>query len=86
MEKVYLKHIWEITAASKNYPIGLQVKRRAPYAMRPCNFYRNEDAHFADILDFIDAVTKTYRRFESISFLPFTPDEWHDRVVSLFII
>ena len=38
VEKVYLKNIWEITAPTKKYPIGLQVKRNQPYAMRPTSF------------------------------------------------
>ena len=35
VEKVFLKKIWEITAPSTKYPIGIQVKRNQPYAMRP---------------------------------------------------
>lgn len=82
LEKVYLKHIWEITNKSRNYPIGLQVKRGTPYAMRPCNFYKYEEKHFNDIYEFVDAVTEAFRLFEASSDLPFTPDEWYNQVMS----
>lgn len=82
LEKVYLKHIWEITNPSRNYSIGLQVKRGIPYAMRPCNFYRNEDKHFSDIFEFVSAVTDAFKEFELAADLPFTPEEWYDRVMS----
>lgn len=82
LERVYLKHIWEITNNTRNYPIGLQVKRGNPYAMRPSNFYRNEDNHFENIFEFVEAVADAYRHFEHVSDLPFTPDEWYERVMS----
>lgn len=82
VEKIYLKHLWEITNSSKNYPIGLQVKRGTPYAIRPCNFYNKEHTHFNDVYEFIDAVTQAYQIFEGSSDLPFSPDQWRDRILS----
>ena len=50
--------------------------------MRPSNFYRNEDNHFENIFEFVEAVADAYRYFEHVSDLPFTPDEWYERVMS----
>lgn len=79
VQKVFLKHIWEITSSSKKYPIGLQVKRNVPYAMRPYNFNRNPAGAFKTKLDFIKAVKKAFEIFPN-SALPFTPDEWFEKV------
>lgn len=79
VEKVYLKHIWEITAPSTNYPIGLQVKRKQPYAIRPFNFSRNQSGSFADKTEFINAVKSTFELYPNDA-LSFNPDEWIDRV------
>lgn len=81
VEKVYLKHIWEITSPSTKYPIGLQVKRGQPYAMRPFNFPRNEVGCFANKIEFINAVKNTFELFPN-AVIPFSPDEWLDRVLS----
>ncbi len=81
VEKVYLKNIWEITAPTKKYPIGLQVKRNQPYAMRPTSFNRNPDKAFKSKEEFINAVKKAYDLFPSTS-LKFTSDEWLSRVLS----
>lgn len=82
LENVYLKHIWEITNKSRKYPIGLQVKRGTPYAMRPCNFYSDENNHFNNLFEFIEAVTSAFEVFEDASDLPFTPSEWYNQVMS----
>lgn len=79
VEKVFLKHIWEITSATTKYPIGLQVKRNMPYAMRPYNFHRNPSGSFSTKIDFIMAVKKAFEMFPN-SALPFTPDQWFDKV------
>ena len=81
VEKVYLKHIWQITSPSTKYPIGLQVKRGQPYAMRPFNFSRNGSGGFADRTEFIYAVKNTFELFPN-AVIPFSPDEWLDRVLS----
>ena len=81
VKKVYLKFIWEITSPSRNYPIGLQVKRGQPYAMRPYNFKNNEDRSFRNKRQFIYAVKDAFEEFPNDS-LPFTADEWLNRVLS----
>ncbi len=81
VEKVYLKNIWEITAPAQKYPIGLQVKRNQPYAMRPTSFHKNPDKAFKSKKAFINAVKNTYDLFPSTS-LKFSSDEWLNRVLS----
>lgn len=81
VKKVYLKNLWEITNRSRKYPIGLQVKRGQPYAMRPCNFYRFGDRSFKDREEFIVAVKDTMEIFPNPT-LNFTPDEWLEKVRS----
>lgn len=78
VEKVYLKKIWEITNASKKYPVGLQVKKQAPYAMRPTNFSRENAIHFESKSQFIIAVRNAFEMFLTRIDLPFTPDEWYE--------
>lgn len=79
VQKVFLKQIWEITSPTLKYPIGLQVKRGAPYAMRPFNFYIHPDRCFKNKNDFLLAVKNTFERFPN-PLLPFTPDEWYKKV------
>ncbi|WP_406614620.1 NgoBV family restriction endonuclease [Mycoplasma corogypsi] len=79
VQKVFLKHIWEITSSTKKYPIGLQVKRNMPYAMRPYNFNRNSNGSFSSKIEFIKAVKEAFKLFPNPVF-PFTPDEWFDKV------
>jgi hypothetical protein len=81
VEKVYLKNLWEITNRSRNYPIGLQVKRGQPYAMRPCNFYRYESRSFQSKEDFIIAVKETYELFPNDAFT-FTPEDWLEKAMT----
>ncbi|MBI6072229.1 NgoBV family restriction endonuclease [Clostridium perfringens] len=81
VKKVYLKHIWEITSPSRKYPIGLQVKRGQPYAMRPFNFARNENNSFNNKNEFIYAVKNTFDIFTNTT-IPFSPDEWLEKVLS----
>lgn len=83
VEKIFLKHIWEITAPSTKYPIGLQVKRNSPYAIRPFNFYKDPDRCFQNRDDFINAIKDTYQLFPSNS-LPFDYLEWYEKVNSFF--
>ena len=79
VKKVFLKHIWEITSPAKKYPIGLQVKRGNPYAMRPFNFYKKPNECFHTKQDFILAVKETFEMFPN-STLTFTPEEWYQKV------
>lgn len=81
VEKVYLKNIWEITSPSTKYPIGLQVKRNQPYAIRPTSFHKNPGKAFQSKEEFIFAVKSAYEMFPSTS-LKFTPEEWLKRVLS----
>lgn len=81
VKKVYLKYIWEITSPSRKYPIGLQVKRGQPYAMRPFNFARDESKGFKNKIEFIHAVKETFEIFPN-SVIPFTADDWLKRVLS----
>ena len=82
VEKVFLKNIWEITSGTSKYPIGLQVKRNSPYAMRPYNFHRKPDDAFKNRTEFVDAVEEAYELFPNDS-LGFTPKEWHYEVTNL---
>lgn len=77
VEKVYLKRIWEITNKSKKYPIGLQVKRESPYAIRPCAFHKKNS--FKNKEEFIDAVYETFKMFPNAN-LVITPEEWKAKV------
>ena len=79
VQKIFLKHIWEITSSTKKYPIGLQVKRNMPYAMRPYNFNRHPKESFKEKIDFINAVKKAFELFPN-PMLHFTPEEWFDKV------
>ena len=78
VEKVYLKRICEITNRSRKYPIGLQVKRNSPYAIRPCAFNRANS--FQNKEEFIVAICETYKMFPNRN-LPFTPQEWKEQVL-----
>lgn len=80
VEKVFLKHIWEITSPTRNYPIGLQVKRGNPYAMRPFNFYKKPQNCFHNRNDFLLAVKSAFQLFPNPR-LPFTADEWYEKVL-----
>lgn len=79
VQKVFLKHIWEITSSTNKYPIGLQVKRNMPYAMRPYNFNRNADKAFKSKIEFLTAVKEAFEMFPNPA-LKFSPDEWFNKV------
>lgn len=79
VKKVFLKHIWEITSATRKYPVGLQVKRGNPYALRPFNFYKKPNNSFHNKQEFILAVKQTFDMYPN-PVLPFTPDEWYQKV------
>lgn len=79
VKAILLKNIWEMTTNSRKYPIGLQVKRGQPYAMRPYNFYKNPEKSFKDKHEFLLAVKNTFELFPNHN-LPFSPKEWYDKV------
>ena len=79
VQKVFLKHIWEITSSTTKYPVGLQVKRGNPYAMRPFNFYKKPDKCFQNKQEFILAVKETFEMFPN-PVLTFSPEEWYQKV------
>ena len=63
IENIFLKNLWVITSNSKNYPIGLQVKQKRPYAIRPFAFHKYPDKSFKDVQEFIDAIYETRKIF-----------------------
>lgn len=77
VEKVFLKRIWEITNKSQKYPIGLQVKRNTPYAIRPCAFHKKSG--FSNKIEFIEAIYKAFKQFPSDA-IKFTPEQWEEKV------
>ena len=77
VEKVFLKRIWEITNTSQKYPIGLQVKRNTPYAIRPCSFHKK--LGFLNKDEFIEAIYEAFKLFPNDA-INFTPDEWKMKV------
>lgn len=83
VEKVYMKHIWQLTAPSIKYPVGLQVKREQPYAIRPYSFHTNPNGSFASREDFIFAIKETFKMFPNNT-LPFDANNWYGRVMSYF--
>lgn len=83
VEKVFMKNLWELTAPSLKRPIGLQVKRGQPYAMRPYNFHRRPYNSFQSRRDFIIAVRDTFELFPNTS-IPFTPRKWFLKMVEFY--
>lgn len=81
VEKIYLKKIWEITSPSKKYPIGIQVKRGQPYAIRPTSFHKNTDKRFKSKEEFLYAIKKTYDLFPCKG-LKFSAEEWINKILS----
>lgn len=79
VKKVFFKHIWEITGPSKKYPIGIQVKRGMPYALRPYNFYKRPNDNFGCKENLLKAIKETFDLFPHDN-LPFTSDQWYEKV------
>lgn len=79
VEKVYLKRIWEITNKASKYPIGLQVKRQSPYAIRPCAFHKKTS--FQNKMEFVEAIYETFKIFPNVN-LEITPEEWRFKVLA----
>lgn len=80
IEKIYLKNIWEITKASRNYPIGLQVKRSRPYALRPYAFHKRPDDSFSTRKEFVEAIAKARERFPLDNSTPEDSKIWVEKV------
>ena len=72
---VYLKKIWEITKPSRNYPIGLQVKRDQPYAVRPFPFHRQPENSFSNRKEFVEALAETLKLFPPKNDVPYEDAE-----------
>ncbi|MBT8897298.1 NgoBV family restriction endonuclease [Lactobacillus delbrueckii subsp. bulgaricus] len=58
-----IKSLAELLGPSKKYPIGLQVKRGRPYAVRPANFKKKDYKHFENLDELILAVKDTRDMF-----------------------
>ena len=71
---IFLKNIWEITAPSRSYPIGLQVKQGIPYAIRPFPFHKTSEKAFSNIHEFVEAIYETRKMFMQDSMID--PNEW----------
>jgi len=80
IDNIYLKNIWEITSASRKYPIGLQVKQKRPYAIRPFPFHKTPEKSFKNIAEFIEAIYKTRKLFTLEEMID--PDEWKEKVMN----
>lgn len=50
---IYLKNIWDITAPTKSYPIGLQNKQGKIYALRPTLFHKKREKRFPSMKEFV---------------------------------
>ncbi|MFD2115227.1 NgoBV family restriction endonuclease [Paenibacillus yanchengensis] len=71
---IFLKNVWEITKASKNYPIGLQVKQGSPYAIRPFPFHKHPSTSFSSRREFVEAIQSTREMFPLDNMID--PIEW----------
>jgi hypothetical protein len=80
IDNIYLKNIWEITAPTMKYPIGLQVKQKRPYAIRPFPFHNNPEKSFSDIYQFIEAIYEARKIFAQDGTIE--PDEWLKKVTA----
>lgn len=75
---IFLKNIWELTAPTKQYPIGLQNKQGRLYAIRPYNFYRKPNDSFKNKAEFLEAIKKTREKFPIENMID--PDIWLKKV------
>lgn len=81
VKRIFLKKIWQITGPSDAHKLKLQVKRRQPYAIRPCNFYTSPDKSFHSREEFIQAVYEAYKLYPN-SNTEISPEEWLEKVNS----
>lgn len=61
IDNMWLKKVWEVTSASTQDPIKLQVKRNQIYNLRPCTWYSNRLKYqpFENKLAFLNAIYET---------------------------
>lgn len=61
IKKIWLKKVWEITAASSDWPLKLQVKRNVVHKLRPCKFFSSNSKFpvFKNESDFLSALEQT---------------------------
>lgn len=75
---IYLKKLWEITSRARKYPLGLQIKQKRSYAIRPFAFHKKPGKSFADIHEFVEAVYKARKMFPLPDMID--PDDWQKKV------
>lgn len=65
IDNLFLKKVWEISTTSKEYPIKLQLKKKAPYNIRPCNWISQKAKFkpFENRESFIKAISETNKKF-----------------------
>jgi len=80
IDDIFLKNIWEITAKARTRPIGLQVKQKRPYAIRPFPFHKKPEQAFKDVYEFVDAIYETRKLFEIDEMIE--PNKWKKQVIS----
>lgn len=78
-----IKSLAELLGPSRKYPIGLQVKRERPYAIRPANFKKNDYEHFENLEELIKAVKATRDMFPlDPEKEEYTSNQWLERLQS----
>ncbi|MCD5507034.1 DNA cytosine methyltransferase [Lactobacillus delbrueckii subsp. lactis] len=76
-----IKSLAELLGPSKKYPIGLQVKRGRPYAVRPANFKKKDYKHFENLDELILAVKDTRDMFPlSLEEEKYTSTQWLEKL------
>lgn len=81
IEYISMKNLWDILGPSKKYPMGLQVKKKRPYAIRPINFKKKPKSSFGNLKDLIYAVKQTRDLFKDGDTNTFTSDQWLKKVL-----
>lgn len=81
IEYIDIKNLWDILGPTRKYPLGIQVKSKRPYAIRPINFLKNPDGSFGNLKDLIYAVKEARELFNDEETYDFTPDEWLNKVM-----
>lgn len=80
IEYVDLKDLWELLGKTKTKPMNLQVKQGKPYAIRPINFRKPENA-FNDVEEMLKAIKATRDQYPNKD-LGYTSDDWFEKVSS----
>lgn len=76
---IFLKNIWELTAPTRQYPIGLQNKQGRIYAIRPFNFYRKPEGSFKNKVQFLEAIKAAREQFPIGNMIE--PHIWLEKVL-----